>query len=348
MTRPEPAPRATAQVRIDHFSAVHLAADLARRTAQRCGLRGALPDQAAAVASELASNLDKHATDGIVYLQPLALGQGLEVLAVDRGPGMSHLQRCLSDGYTTTNTLGTGLGAVDRVADEFVIRTQVPFGTVACARLLAPREPTARSASAQHTPPPAFGRKSGWVCLPAEGEEECGDGAAVRVTSQGQTAVVVDGLGHGQDAARATRVALRAFHTDPESPLPALMQELHRALRHTRGAAVGLIRIEPGGMHFCGVGNVRVVALHPLLPTRRIESRPGIVGLNLPTPQTRTAPLEAGQTALVHSDGIETRWSHNPSSFLARLPAPLLPAALAHRHRRLRDDATALALTGIH
>ncbi|WP_369199514.1 SpoIIE family protein phosphatase [Streptomyces sp. PU-14G] len=347
MTRPAPDHPPTAQVRIDHYSAVHLTADLARQTARRCGLGGSLPDRAAAVASELASNLDKHATDGIVYLQPLPRAEGLEVVAVDRGPGMRHLQRCLTDGYTTTNTLGTGLGAVRRVADTFVIRTQVPDGTAASARLTAPgrpaRQPTAEAGREGRFPEGEIG----WVCLPAEREEACGDGVAVEATAEGLTAVVVDGLGHGEAAARATRAALRTFRGAPGRPLTALMEETHRALRHTRGAAVGLVRLESGRLHFCGVGNIRVVVLDPGLPPRRIESRPGIVGWNLPTPRTSTAELGAGRLALLHSDGIEARWSHAPSPFVTRLPAPLLPAVLAHRHRRLRDDASALALTGM-
>ncbi|MDF4252588.1 SpoIIE family protein phosphatase [Streptomyces sp. WMMB303] len=338
----------TAQVRIDHHSAVHLAADVARRTARRCGLDGSLPDQAAAVASELASNLDKHAGDGVVYLQPLPLGEGFEVLAVDRGPGMGELQRCLADGYTTTNTLGTGLGAVSRLADAFVIRTRVPDGTVASARLTPRGGGSPAGGSAEPSGPDGLpGHRAGAICLPAEGEEHCGDGWSLHATAGQVTAAVVDGLGHGEAAARATRVALRIAREAPESALPELMTQMHRALRHTRGAAVGLVRLEPGRLHFCGVGNVRVCVLHHDRTPRRMESRPGIVGWNLPTPHVRTEPLAPDRMAVVHTDGIQARWAHDPSRFLSGLPAPLLPAALAHRHRRHRDDATALALTGL-
>lgn len=333
MTAAEPLP--TAQVRIDHESAVHLAATVARDTALRCGLEGALPDRAAAVASELASNLHKHARDGVVYVQPLTLGRGLEIVAVDGGPGMADLRRCLADGYTTTGTLGTGLGAVRRVASGFVIRSRPGHGTAASARIAA----TADDAGAE-----AAG--TGAVCLPADGETECGDACAVRDTDAGRTAVVVDGLGHGEPAARAARTALRTFDSAPALPLPDIMRALHRALRHTRGAAVGLLRLVPGGVEYCGVGNIRMCLLSAAdEPLRRVESRPGVVGWNLPTPQVRGVPAEAGRLVVVHSDGIESRWAHSPPPALLSLPAELLPAALAHRHRRSRDDATALTLT---
>lgn len=321
----------TAQVRIDHESAVHLAATVARDTALRCGLDGASPDRAAAVASELASNLHKHARDGVCYVQSLPLGRGLEIAAVDRGPGMADLSRCLADGYTTTGTLGTGLGAVRRVATDFVVRSHVGHGTAASARI----------AAGAHTASAGVGS----VCLPADGETACGDACAVRDTDAGRTGIVVDGLGHGEPAARAAHTALRTFDSTCALPLPEIMQALHRALRHTRGAAIGLLRLLPGRAEFCGVGNIRMCLVSADAPLQRQESRPGVVGWNLPTPQVRTTPVEAGRLVVLHSDGIEARWAHSPPPALLRLPAELLPVALAHRHRRSRDDATALTLT---
>ncbi|MDT0379269.1 SpoIIE family protein phosphatase [Streptomyces sp. DSM 42041] len=330
--RAEPSP--TVEVRIDHYSAVHLAASRAREIAVRCGLTGPLPDQAGAVASELASNLDKHAVDGVVYLQPVPGVPGLEILAADRGPGMAELARCLSDGYTTTGTLGTGLGAVQRISGGFLVRTEPGEGTVAAARITPP-----------DTSPAA--RRTGMVRLPAEGEEFCGDGCAVAGETGAPTALVVDGLGHGEPAALAAHTALRAFEGLADRTLPEIVQGLHRSLRHTRGAAVGLLRLHEGRAEYCGVGNIRLCVLSPREEHRRMDGRPGVVGWNLPTPQVRSVPLRTGQVAVLYSDGIASRWSHAPSPFLLRLPPELLPAALAHRHRKYRDDATALSMEGL-
>lgn len=323
----------TVQVRMDHHSAVHLAATYARELGARYGLGGSLPDRASAVASELASNLDKHADDGAVYLQPLPLTRGLEICAVDRGPGMADVRRCLTDGYTTSGTLGTGLGAVRRIATDFRIRSQVPEGTVAVARI------------APDGAPPLPG--VGMVCLPAGGEDAYGDGCAVHEDGARHTAVVIDGLGHGEAAARASDRGLRTFHDHWDKPLPEIVGLMHQALRHTRGAAVGLLRVGPGEAEYCAVGNIRLCVLSVQEQHRRLDGRPGIVGWNLPTPHTRTVPLDRGQCAVLYSDGIEGRWARTPAPYLLRLPAELLPAALAQRHRRERDDATAVALTGI-
>ncbi len=329
LTLPEALP--TAHIAVDHYSAVHLAAETARAVAGRCGLPGALPDQAAVIASELAGNLANHATGGSLFIQPLPLGGGMEVVAADHGPGISALQQCLTDGYTTGNTLGAGLGAVKRIATDFTIRTQPGTGTLVCARLTGP----------EATPP--AGQEVGAICLPADREQLSGDAYAVVDQGTVRTALVVDGLGHGPQAAEAAQTAIRAFHRAPDLPLPALVTALHRALRRTRGAAVGLLRLHPGRAEYTGIGNVRVLTLTPLDVGHRLSGQPGIAGLNMTPPQVRAFPLPPGTTAVLHSDGIDQRWAQSPSPFVRRLPPHLLAASIAHSHRLTRDDATMLA-----
>ncbi|MCI0385036.1 SpoIIE family protein phosphatase [Streptomyces sp. CNQ085] len=322
----------TEEIRIDHESAIHVAASAARGCAQRCGLPGAMPDQAAVVASELASNQVKHAADGTVYVQPTLRGDGVEITAVDRGPGIRDLDRSMADGYTTTGSLGAGLGAVRRIATEFTIRTQPGSGTLVNARLSAPGG----------RPQDRYG--VGSVCLPAHGEKRCGDACTVAGTGDALTGLVVDGLGHGAAAAEAARSALRSFHTAPDRPLADILTSLHRSLRHTRGAAAGVVRVHPDRAEYCGTGNIRAAVLSGGEVLQRMAGQPGIVGWNVPTPRPRTVPLARGAAVVLHSDGIESRWSHSPPTFLLRLPPSLLTAALAHGHRRVRDDATVLTV----
>ncbi|MGW7312870.1 SpoIIE family protein phosphatase [Streptomyces sp. NPDC054865] len=320
----------TAYIRIDHYSAVHLAAETARSAAMECGLPGALPDKAAVVASELASNISKHAQDGALYIQPLPLGGGLEILAADHGPGMPELARCLTDGYSTTKTLGAGLGAVRRIATTFTIETRPGIGTLACARLSSSGHPLDAH------------RGAGLVRLAADNEEHCGDAAAVIDTGRVRTAAVIDGLGHGPDAADAAHSALRSFRTNAEAGLPTMVTAMHRALRHTRGAAVAIVRLHADRAEYCGIGNVRMVSLSPQQVHHRVTGQPGVVGWRMPTPYARQLLLPAGSAILMHTDGIDQRWSHTPSDFVLRLPVPLLAVAIAHRYRRFRDDATVL------
>ncbi|MGW7353110.1 SpoIIE family protein phosphatase [Streptomyces sp. NPDC054784] len=327
-------PLRTRQVRIDHHSAVHVAATYAREMGAEYGLTGSLPDRAAALASELAGNIEKHATNGSVFLQPLPPpALGLEIAAADRGPGMADVRRCLTDGYTTSGTLGSGLGAVKRIATRLHIRSDVPEGTVIAARMTADGRPSDAG--------------TGAVCLPAPGEEAYGDGCAFHLDAERglRTAVVIDGLGHGEAAAKATDRALRTFHDHADEPPAAVVQRMHTALRTTRGAAVGLLRVGPGRAEFCGVGNIRLCVLSGD-ELRQFDGRPGIVGWNLPTLHTRDVALTQGECAVLFSDGIESRWTRTRSPYLTRLPAELLPAALVQRHRRERDDATVVTVAG--
>ena len=93
------------------------------RLAQDAGLNETECGAVGVVVTELATNLSKYATDGRILLQALRRPTGpcLEVLAIDSGPGMDDVERCLRDGFSTSGTPGTGLGSVRRMSTEFDI-----------------------------------------------------------------------------------------------------------------------------------------------------------------------------------------------------------------------------------
>ena len=306
---------------IDHVSAVHVAARTARTSALAVGLPTPMPDQAAVVASELASNISKHAWDGVVYVSPLLLGAGITITAVDRGPGMSDVDRCLTDGHTTTGTLGVGLGAVRRMTSELAI-TSDPHGTLVTARLWPPGD----------NPAPDLDH----LVLPADGEDVCGDTVAAARTADETTLLVVDGLGHGAAATEAAHAAEHAFHQDPSAPLPHLMTRVHQGIRHTRGAAVALLRVAERRVSFCGIGNISTAVLTGA-ETHHFLSTPGVVGLRSQPPTQHDATVPAGSIVVAHSDGLDNKWLFGPPR---QLPARLLAAELVRNHRRRRDDAS--------
>ncbi|RSM57176.1 anti-sigma regulatory factor [Amycolatopsis sp. WAC 01376] len=317
----------TRQIRIDHVSAVYTAARVAREVAAGAGLPEVLAERAAVIASELAGNIDKHATDGAVFVQRSLAGSGVDVYAVDSGPGMADLEYWRIDGHSTTATLGTGLGAVGRLATEFRIRSAAGSGTVAAARTLVTGT---NAAAVAH------------VRLAREGEDRCGDGLALACVPGVRTIAVVDGLGHGPAAGDAAVAAIDVFHRDPGRPLRDHLTTMHRSLRQTRGAAVALARISDGLLEFCGVGNIGGLVLMPG-ETRPLLSMPGIVGFTLPDAHVRTVSLPEHHLVVLHTDGIGNGW--RGAAPLGPLPAPaLLAADLAHRHRDPLDDATLLVV----
>ncbi|NEB78503.1 hypothetical protein G3I40_25225, partial [Streptomyces sp. SID14478] len=132
------------------------------------------------------------------------------------------------------------------------------------------------------------------------------------------------------------------FRDAPERPLPELLTAMDRALRAGRGAAVSLVRLRPGSLEHCGIGNIRVLVTSQDGVRSRDVGQPGVVGWNMPRPRPRSLPLPDECSTVVHTDGIESRWADTATPFLLGLPPRLLAAALGHGHRSARDDATAL------
>src|SRR5215203_2228825 len=89
------------------------------------------------VVVEAATNLVRHAGGGEIVLRKLRTeeGAGIDILALDRGPGMRNVTECLRDGFSSGGTAGNGLGAIRRVADQFEITSAVGKGTVIWCRL---------------------------------------------------------------------------------------------------------------------------------------------------------------------------------------------------------------------
>src|SRR5436309_3144918 len=83
----------------------------ATELAGRLGFSRTGAGNVAVVVTEAATNLVKHATAGEILLYALQCGQigGIEALALDRGPGIANVAKCLRDGYSTTGSPGTGL-----------------------------------------------------------------------------------------------------------------------------------------------------------------------------------------------------------------------------------------------
>jgi len=148
---------------------------------------------------------------------------------------------------------------------------------------------------------------------PMPGEKVCGDALAVFPDGDRLTVLVVDGLGHGQKAHEASDAAVthvtERLAEDPGTGLEELIRGCHRALAGTRGAAIGICRLDPAGarLSFCGVGNITLVSL----PTRRGlgVSLAGVVGYRMRRVKEFVSPLSQGDMLALFSDGISSKMS---------------------------------------
>lgn len=121
-------------VLVVHESDIAAATRHARQIAQSAGFDKVKISYVATAASELAANLFFHGGGGTLVAKLLEGRRGVELLAVDHGPGIADIEKALRDGYSTTGSLGFGLPGVKRLMDEMEIESQPDQGTTVRAR----------------------------------------------------------------------------------------------------------------------------------------------------------------------------------------------------------------------
>jgi negative regulator of sigma-B (phosphoserine phosphatase) len=183
---------------------------------------------------------------------------------------------------------------------------------------------------------------------PRPGENVCGD-RLIAVDVDGTAALigVLDGLGHGADAAEAANLGVEVLRAARAEPLDVLVQRCHRALSGTRGAAMTLARIDfrTDTLSWVGIGNVAadLVAKHPAGVEVRSSARlaGGIVGYRIPEALTsQQVPIRPGDLLVIASDGIVE--DHlDDIDFSA--PALVIADRILHSHAKDNDDALVLA-----
>ena len=276
------------------------------------------------IATELATNILKHASQGMVLVNVDTAA--VEVLAIDTGPGIANVAQALRDGHSTTATSGTGLGAVSRMADFFDLYSARALGTAVLARVAKDSMKGAASIAA--------------ISVPVRNEHVNGDGWD-RVEDDGTlTVMVVDGLGHGLPAHEAAMAAGEAFRTAKGAPTDKL-RTIHDALKRTRGAAVAVAELHAGNgtMRFAGVGNISVTMIDPAA-RRSAVSLYGIVGHDVREFREFSYPWSRESTLIMHSDGLTTRWDLDRYPGLLTHDPALIAGMLWKDHRRQNDDST--------
>ncbi len=312
------------------------------------GLDAEAVERLGVVVAAMAGNIARHAGAGQIILR--AVGEHasgcIEILALDKGPGIGDMTRTMRATATPVEGVprDSGLSEIRRLANLFDIYSHAGCGTAVIAHVGTPATDGEASVAAEC----ARHGSVGAVCVPLHGEEECGDSWAVDVTAERVTVMLVDGLGHGPGAAIAARAALAAFSDVAANAPDGILGAMHTALRHTRGAAlsVAILDRSRGTASFCGVGNVdgRVVTIDT---SRHLVPQNGIVGHTMPRPQSADVPWPSDGRLVMHSDGITSRWRTEAyPGLLARHPA-LLAGVLFRDFARARDDATVLVLRNI-
>ncbi len=176
---------------------------------------------------------------------------------------------------------------------------------------------------------------------PKLGEQVCGDAYLVVPVGANQLVGIVDGVGHGPEAAVVADRFISHVLGDPAAALDAIFDGARTVLAGSRGVAATLLRIDTnaGCLEFAGIGNVNLVA-HAANPSRPAPQA-GIIGRSQPKARVRVLSVTRGDVVALFSDGISSRVQITP--FL-HLGAEAMARAIVDAHGAHHDDATCMVL----
>ena len=297
--------------------------------------RGAI----AIAVTEMAGNVVKHASAGTILFERVASNGslGLRVLAIDKGPGIANISSAMEDGFSTSGTDGSGLGAVRRLSTRFDLYSLPNQGTCLVAEFWPGKKL-----------PKNDGLSVAAISVPLRGETVCGDGWATKHDLNHTWLMVVDGLGHGIFAADAAREAERVFaQSECKSPAP-LLQDIHDALKKTRGAAaaIAVVNEESRTLVFAGLGNISA-SLATAAKSRGIASHNGTLGHQMHRIQEFSLPWDEDSVLIMHSDGISSRWDLSASRGIWNRDSSVIAGVLYRDFAKERDDATVLVARSV-
>lgn len=187
----------------------------------------------------------------------------------------------------------------------------------------------------------------GVASRPLRGHDISGDLHLVKPLPGGVLLAVLDGIGHGEEAAAAARAAVDVLETSVEHELPSLVGRCHAALTRTRGVVMTLAFLNPmtGTLTWLGVGNVEalLVRANPAVKPgmERALLRSGLVGYHLPVLRESTVSINPGDLVVFATDGIEPGFAHR---WERSAPAQEVADQIMGAHFRGTDDALVLVV----
>jgi hypothetical protein len=183
----------------------------------------------------------------------------------------------------------------------------------------------------------------GVASRPFPGESESGDCHLVKPFPGGVLIAVVDGLGHGPEAAHSASLAISTLEAHAAKTVSSLVSLCHDRLRGSRGVAITLASLSSrdSTMTWLGVANVEGVLLRAdsraTSPREYVVQRGGVVGAQLPPLRPSMVALSPGDTLILATDGIR-------SGFLERLRVSDAPQRVADHILATRGKSTDDAL----
>lgn len=273
----------------------------------------AVRERALLVATELATNGFRHATNAELF--SCVDGEGVHLLALDRGSGIADLSRAQQDGVSSSDSLGVGLGTIERLSSRVEWLTGAE-GTVVHAVV---GNPPARQWAVLDRPHPREAERGG----------ASGDAWWVRESAHELDVVVIDAWGHGPDAAHTSRAAatsLNVHATEGPGDPAILLRTIAGSVTRQRGVVAAAASWRPSGLQAALTGNVLLV-VGPLQGARTVVMGPSGVLPGRFAPRRATFDAPHAPCGILATDGLSPR--RMPRD---RLPkSPWLAAGVVYR-----------------
>lgn len=147
---------------------------------------------------------------------------------------------------------------------------------------------------------------------PMPGLIESGDLYLVKSSSEDVLIAVVDGLGHGEEAAEAARIAIETLRNSSFKSVVSQIELCHERLRRSRGVVMSLASfdVKRNIMSWVGVGNVEGLLLFADTkakpPREYLLLRSGVVGYQIPSIHLYEISVHNGDTLIFVTDGIQS------------------------------------------
>ena len=339
-------------LQLDHESDVGVCRRKSVVFAKKLGFNEIKSGEIAIMVTEMVTNVFKHGGGSghfmMCRIRDNQNNTGIEIWCCDYGKGISDINKVVKDGYTERSSLGIGLGSIRRFSDEFEVNPEKTeefkesmmsdykqYSNCLRSRKWVPRK---------HWSGTNKSLSIGAASRPKPGEVLNGDSyVVVHQTEHLTVAAVVDGLGHGKEAHIASQLAKEQVILRPDLPLDALMTQIHNSIKGTRGATVGLIRIDTDSnkVYFSGIGNIEG-HINSSTKKKNLISYGGIVGHNIRTPRIFEFEFAKGDSICMYSDGITSKWQYEDIDWNE---SPQKNAEnIITKHSRLNDDATILII----
>jgi len=179
---------------------------------------------------------------------------------------------------------------------------------------------------------------------PCMGERVSGDAVVIRPLEHGLFAAIIDVLGHGPEAHELTHLIDACLDRHATTDVSSLIKRLHRLLKGTRGAAVGLCAVDSAtdSIHYVGIGNTSIRRFGE--SETRLVSQDGVLGQNMRTPLLQSLKLESGDLIVLYTDGVSDRFTTAEYPGVLRHAPKDVVRNILDRFGKDHDDSACIAI----